>query len=78
MNHQGSAGAPSSRRRLICISKGPPRPHPLPQEGPEMRGFTPEPSASGDPGEGPLGFPRPQTPPHLPERRLAGCAWTAT
>lgn len=37
LSHQGSARATSSRRRLICISKGPPRPHPLPQEGPEMR-----------------------------------------
>ena len=65
MSHEGSAGARSCRRRLICISKGPPSLHPLPQEWPEVRGFTPQPSASGDPGEGPLGFPRPQ-PPTLP------------
>ena len=44
-SHEGSAGALSCRRRLICISKGPPSLHPLPQEWPEVRGFTPQPSA---------------------------------
>ena len=69
MSHEGSARAPSCGRRLICISNGPPSLHPLPQEWPEVRGFTPQPSASGDPGEGPLGSPRPQPPPYPPERR---------
>lgn len=78
MSHEGSARAPSSGRRLICISKGPPSLHPLPQEWPEVRGFTPQPSASGDPGEGPLGFPRPQ-PPTLPSRApVASTAFMAT
>lgn len=69
MSHEGSAGARSCRRRLICISKGPPSLHPLPQEWPEVRGFTLQPSASGDPGEGPLAFPGPSPPPYPPERR---------
>ena len=78
MSHEGSAGARSCRRRLICISKGPPSLHPLPQEWPEVRGFTPQPSASGDPGEGPLGFPRPQPPPPPSRAPVASTAFMAT
>lgn len=54
LSHPGSARATSSRRRLVCISKGPPRPHPLPRPGPAM--FTREPSAWG--GALRLGGPR--------------------
>lgn len=36
LSHQGSTQAKISSRRLICISKGPPRPHSFPQQGPEM------------------------------------------
>lgn len=56
----GSARATSSGRRLICISKGPPRPHPLPQPGPAM--FTREPSAWGGPRGKPAQLSQASTP----------------
>lgn len=60
LSHQGSARATSSGRRLICISKGPPRPHPLPQPGPAM--FTREPSAWGGPRGKPAQLSQASTP----------------